>query len=52
MSDPGSAAPQWERRIETALDPARSVPEHACSGYVADLDHVAAGLAGLVDRIG
>jgi len=49
MSDPSAATHQWERRMETALDPARYVPEHACFDYMADLEHVAAGLAGLVD---
>jgi hypothetical protein len=35
MSDQDSATREWERRIETALDPGRYVPEHACFGYVA-----------------
>ena len=48
MSDPSPATQQWERRIETALDPGRYVPERACFGFVADLEPVAAGLAGLV----
>jgi hypothetical protein len=48
MSDQGSATRQWERRIETALDPGRYVPERACFGYMADLEDVAAGLAELV----
>jgi hypothetical protein len=43
-----SATRQWERRIETTLDPGRYVPEHACFGYVADLERVSAGVAGLV----
>ena len=48
VSDPSSATRQWERRIETALDPGRYVPEDDCFGFVADLEHVVAGLAGLV----
>lgn len=48
MSDPNSAAQRWEQRIEAALDPGRYVPEHAGFGFVADLEDVAAGLAGLV----
>jgi hypothetical protein len=48
VSDPNSATQRWERRIEAALDPGRYVPEHACFGFVADLEDVAAGLAGLV----
>jgi hypothetical protein len=48
MSGPSSATQQWERRIETALDSGRYVPERACFGFVADLEQVTAGLAGLM----